>query len=94
MSNIKYEQDYKDNIIRLFLEGRTLSSLSKEYSVPEGTMRSWIKKYREECENNPTMQSEADQAAEIKRLKKELAEAKKENDFLKKAAAFFAKELD
>lgn len=61
-----------------------MSSLSKEYSVPEGTMRSWIKKYREECENNPTMQSEADQAAEIKRLKKELAEAKKENDFLKK----------
>lgn len=94
MSNIKYDQDFKDNIVRLFLEGRTLSSLSKEYNVPEGTMRGWIKKYREECENNPTMQSEADQAAEIKRLKKELAEAKKENDFLKKAAAFFAKELD
>ena len=32
--------------------------------------------------------------AEILKLRKELAEAKKENDFLKKAAAFFAKELD
>ena len=30
----------------------------------------------------------------IMKLQKELAEVKKENDFLKKAAAFFAKELD
>ena len=37
---------------------------------------------------------EKDQMAEILKLRKELAEAKKENDFLKKAAAFFAKELD
>ena len=28
------------------------------------------------------------------RLKKQLAELQKENDFLKKAAAFFAKEID
>lgn len=28
------------------------------------------------------------------RLRKELSELQKENDFLKKAAAFFAKEID
>ena len=28
------------------------------------------------------------------KLKKQLAELRKENDFLKKAAAFFAKEID
>lgn len=32
--------------------------------------------------------------AENLKLRKQLAESKKENDFLKKAAAFFAKELD
>ena len=31
---------------------------------------------------------------EINRLRKQLEEVKKENDFLKKAAAFFAKEID
>ena len=31
---------------------------------------------------------------EILNLKKQLAELQKENDFLKKAAAFFAKEID
>jgi transposase len=31
---------------------------------------------------------------ENQKLKKQLAELQKENDFLKKAAAFFAKEID
>ena len=31
---------------------------------------------------------------EVNKLRQELAETKKENDFLKKAAAFFAKEID
>ena len=31
---------------------------------------------------------------EVKQLRQKLAEVEKENDFLKKAAAFFAKEID
>jgi transposase len=31
---------------------------------------------------------------EVRQLRLKLAEAEKENDFLKKAAAFFAKEID
>ena len=32
--------------------------------------------------------------SENRKLRKQLEEAKKENEFLKKAAAFFAKEID
>ena len=46
---------------------------------------------RKECRTNPIVQEETSSYEEIRRLRKELAEAKKENDFLKKAAAFFAK---
>lgn len=91
----KYTPELKDKILRLYFEdGRTQASLNEEYHLGKGTLRSWIKQYREECQNNPEMQPEADAMAEIKKLKKELAEAKKENEFLKKAAAFFAKEID
>ena len=91
----KYTPELKDKVLRLYFEdGRTQASLNEEYHLGKGTLRSWIKQYREECQNNPEMQSEADAMAEIKKLKKELAEAKKENEFLKKAAAFFAKEID
>ena len=40
------------------------------------------------------IKNENDSYRKIMKLQKELAEVKKENDFLKKAAAFFAKELD
>ena len=93
--NSKYSPELKDKVLRLYFEdGRTQASLTEEYHLGSGTLRNWIKQYREECQNNSEMQAEADAMAEIKRLKKELAEAQKENEFLKKAAAFFAKEID
>ena len=95
MANNKYDKVLQDKIIRLHLEeGRAIKSLSDEYNLGSGTLRYWLNKHREECKNNPQLQSETNQMLEIQRLKKELAETKKENDFLKKAAAFFAKEID
>lgn len=56
------------------------------------------KKFSEECRqnalHNPTAQNDLELMKENRRLREELAEAKKENLFLKKAAAFFAKRID
>jgi len=43
---------------------------------------------------NPTIKVENESYEEIKRLRKDLVEAQKENAFLKKAASFFAREID
>ncbi len=94
-TNKRYEPEFKRKIVRLYLEGgRTIESINKEYHLGDGTLRMWVRRYQEECANNPTMQKEADILSENRRLKKELEEVRKENQFLKKAAAFFAKELD
>lgn len=54
-------------------------------------------KSSKECQsisqNNPTAFNEADLMKENYRLRRELEESKKEVLFLKKAAAFFAKEI-
>ena len=75
-------------------EGRTIKSLLEEYHVSENGIGYWLKKYRKECSKNPAAQEEYDLMKENLRLRKELEEAKKENEFLKKAAAFFAREID
>ena len=31
-------------------EGRTIASVNKEYGLGEGTVRSWIRQFEEECE--------------------------------------------
>ena len=47
-----------------------------------------------ECQKNEEAQADYDFMKENLKLKRQLAELQKENDFLKKAAAFFAKEID
>lgn len=46
------------------------------------------------AQQNPDAPNDLELMKENLRLRKELEEAKKENLFLKKAAAFFAKEID
>ena len=91
----RYEPEFKKKIVQLVLEqGRTISSVNKEFNLGEGTVRSWIRQFDEECEINPDSQNMKDIYEENRKLRKELEELKKENLFLKKAAAFFAREAD
>lgn len=93
MANKSYDDEFKRNLVRLHLEqGRTLSSLSKEYGPNSGTIRSWVDLHRKECfkDNNKIPDSAY---KELQKLRKEAEELRKENEFLKKAAAFFAKEI-
>ncbi len=93
--NHHYEPEFKKKLVRLHLEdGRSLKSLAAEYGVSHGSISIWVKKFREECQLNQEAKADYDVMKENLRLKKELTELQKENDFLKKAAAFFAKEID
>ena len=90
-----YESEFKKKIVRLHLEeGRTLKSLQDEYSVSKASISIWVKQLRNECQTNDKAKEDYDFMKENLRLRKELEEIKKENLFLKKAAAFFAKEID
>ena len=97
-TNKRYEPEFKKKMVRLVLEeGRTIASVNKEYSLGEGTVRSWIRQFEEECEKNPEIKEikeTKDIYEENRRLRKKLEEAEKEVRFLKKAAAFFAKEIN
>lgn len=95
MTKRKYEPEFKNKIIRLHLEeGRTLMSLAQEYKVNKASISNWVKSYREECQINPQIKEEYDYFKENLNLRKQLEELEKENRFLKKAAAFFAKEIE
>lgn len=85
----------KKKIAKLHIQdGRTIASLAAEYGVCKATISNWIRKYREECQNNDEAMNEYELMMEIKKLRQQKSELEKENDFLKKAAAFFAKEID
>ena len=87
-----YEPEFKRKLVRLHLEeGRSYKSLTQEYGVSKSAISKWVELFSNECQKKVN----ADPTAlnENLRLRKELEEARKENLFLKKAAAFFAKEI-
>ena len=91
----KYEFEFKKKIVRLFLEeGRTKKSISNEFSVSVASISNWVRQFHNECQINEKANNEYNYMKENLKLRKELEESKKEIEFLKKAAAFFAKEID
>ena len=94
-----YTPELRRKIVRLHEEeGRTYKSITAEYGVSKASISKWCREFSEECQekalSNPDTTNEMELMKENLRLRKELEEAKKENLFLKKAAAFFAKEID
>lgn len=90
---IYVEPEIQDKIIKLYIiEGRTYRSLSDEFGFSRSVIRRIVESYRKQAKENAESAKELADMEELNRLKAEIAELKKENDFLKKAAAFFAKE--
>lgn len=65
-----------------------------EFSVSVSTISNWVRQFHDECQINEKANNEYNYMKENLRLHKELEEVKKENEFLKKAVAFFTKEID
>ena len=88
-----YDKDLMNQLIKLHLEqGRTYQSLQDEFGVSKSSISYAVRRFQKEAEAN---EEKAKILADMKRLRKleaENEELKKEVDFLKKAAAFFAKE--
>lgn len=91
----RFTEETKKKVVKQHLQdGRTIASLAAEYGASHATVSNWIRNYREECQNNDEAKTEYDLMLEVRKLRQQNAELEKENDFLKKAAAFFAREID
>jgi transposase len=90
-----YDDDFKKKIVRLHIENaRTIKSLTNEYGMSKNIISIWVKKYREECQQKPELKEDYDYMIKLREFQKRNQELEKENLFLKKAAAFFAREID
>ena len=94
----KYTDEFKRDAVELVRSsGRSINDVARELGVCHETLRNWVRK-QHPAEPGPAGDgsglSVADKDAEIARLRAEVAELRVEKDILRKAAAFFAKEMD
>ncbi len=73
-------------------EWETICSVAAKVGVSAETLRKWVRRAEVDAGRRPGVSSE--EAAEVRRLRRENAELRRANEILKAASAFFARELD
>jgi transposase len=90
--NKRYNKEFRLQAARLVTEqGYSLRDAAERLGVSAWSIRYWIKSLRQSGQLPPESQTQPT-ADELKQLRKENAQLRMENDILKKAAAYFAKE--
>ncbi|EHI97714.1 transposase IS3/IS911 family protein [Clostridium sp. DL-VIII] len=89
----KYSVEFKiEAVKRLEKTGEQLSKVARELGVAPTTMNGWVQKYKESPETPfPGSGHLRPEDEKLKKLEREIKELKEENEILKKAAAYFAK---
>jgi transposase len=88
----KYSKEFKLQAARLVTEqGYSYTQAAKRLGATSWSIRNWVQKFRQTGELAAQGETQP-QADELRELRKENARLKMDNDILKKAAAYFAKE--
>jgi transposase len=87
-----YSPEYREEAVKLVIEtSRPIAQVAKELGVQEGTLGSWVARYRRDHAGDEPELNITDRAR-LRELERETRELRMENEFLKKAAAYFAKD--
>ena len=86
-----FTEEYKASAVEFVLnDGRSIADVARSIGVHEMTLGKWVKKARDAQEGEPARPLNEDERAELERLRRENTELRMDNEFLGKAAAFFA----
>lgn len=88
----RYDEQFRLGASRLVVEqGYSQSEAARRLGVAATTIATWIERFRQSGHLPPAGQP-VPEAEEIKALRKQVKRLQLENEILKKAAAYFAKE--
>jgi transposase len=90
-----YPKELREEAVRMITEGGLKApEVARRLSIPKSTISYWVRAEREGVLSRVGRQVKpfTEEQMELSNLKREVAELRMERDFLRKAAAYFAKE--
>ena len=86
-----YTPEYRREAARLVIDtGRTTAAVAREIGVGEQLLGRWVHAERARTGDGADALLDLNERAELERLRREVQELRMDNEFLGKAAAFFA----
>ena len=88
----KFSPEFREEAARMVIDSsRSIADVARELGVSETTLGNWLRAYREEhAGDEPPL--ELSERARLRELERRNRDLEMENAFLKKAAAYFARE--
>ncbi len=88
----KFTDEYKAEVVELIrTSGKSPGRVAQELDLTETAVRTWVRQAAIDTKRDPQGPLTSEERAELTRLRRELKTTTMERDFLRKAAAFFAK---
>lgn len=89
----QYSAEFKLEAVKRVESSRApVSRVAEELGVNENTLHGWVKRYREKPINPfPGSGKLSTEDENVRKLERQIRELREENEILKKAAAYFAK---
>ena len=79
----KFTPEYREETVKMVIQtGRPIAELAREFGINEGTLGTWVGKYR--VEHPVSEELSLPDRAKLKELERENRELRLTNDFLKK----------
>ena len=89
----RYTEAFKTEAVRLVSEsGRPVAQLARELGIPDNVLYRWVSGSRHAHAQGTTPATLREERKELAKLRRENLLLRQERDFLKRAAAFFARE--
>ncbi len=89
-----FSPQQKADAVRLVKQVGNLSQVARDLDLNPNVLRKWVKRSDIDAGQGPPGALTTEERAELARLRRENRTLQMERDFLKKAAAFFAKDQD
>jgi transposase len=89
----EYTAEFKELAVKRVKEGQTAGVVAKDLGLVEQTLRNWVKAFDAGKLNGPGARKVTPEKMELSRLRAENIRLKRECEILKKATAYFAKDV-
>jgi transposase len=93
LSKQAYTAEFKELAVKRVKSGQSISTVVKDLGLGDQTLRNWVKAAAEGKLNGAGSRVVTPEEMELSRLRAENGRLKRENEILKKATAYFARDV-